>query len=119
MAAIRGAITVENDTKKEVLEATCELLEQIIKLNNLEIENIEAITFTATSDITSVYPAVAARKLGITSAALMCVQEMYVEGSLRKCIRVMLQICTTMKQKDVKHVYLKGASVLRPDLNNN
>lgn len=116
MACIRGAITVENDTKKDILEATTEMIQKIMEVNELEIDDIEAMTFTATSDIKKAYPAVAARALGITNAALMCVQEMYVEGSLRKCIRVMIQICKNVKQKDVKHVYLRGAKVLRPDL---
>ncbi len=116
--AIRGATTVAKNEKASILEATEELLLSIIKENEIELEEISSILLTATKDLTKVYPAVAARHIGITNAALMCVQEMYVEGSLEMCIRVMVQI--QRKRSDVgvptKHIYLHGAAKLRPDL---
>ena len=113
---IRGAITVGEDTRSEVLAKTEIMLSEIIKENGLKTEDILSILFTATNDIKSAYPAVAARGLGITDAALMCVQEMYVEGSLKMCIRCMVTVETDKPQSQMKHVYLEGAKVLRPDL---
>ncbi len=116
--AIRGAITVAKDDKQAILDATEELLLSIIEINKLELSDISSILFTATKDLTKVYPAVAARDMGITSAALMCVQEMHVEGSLPMCIRVMVQIQRKGSDRDIhtKHVYLREAQKLRPDL---
>ena len=118
MTSIRGATTVINDNKEEILLNTKELLQEIIKINKIDIEDIISIFFTATNDITKEYPAVAAREIGILNASLMCMDELYIEGSLPKCIRVMVNIETNKKQKDMKHIYLKEAIGLRPDLNN-
>lgn len=113
---IRGAITVEQDTREEVLEKTRVMLSSIIDRNEIDVDDITSVIFTATKDITSVYPAVAARELGIVYASLMCVQELYIEGSLKKCIRAMVSIESDKAQSEMKHVYLEGAKVLRPDL---
>lgn len=113
---IRGAITVEVDDREAVLAGTEQMLWEIIKQNDIKIEDISSIIFTATNDIKSVYPAVAARAIGIVDAALMCVQELYIEGSLRKCIRVMVSIESDKSQSEMNHVYLEGARVLRPDI---
>ncbi len=112
---IRGAITCEN-TKDDILEKTEVMLTKIIEENNLKIEDITAVLFTATRDLDAVYPAVAARKIGITRAALMCMQEMYVVGSLPKCVRVMVTAESDKKQAEANHVYLGEAERLRPDL---
>ncbi len=114
--SIRGAITVNADTRDEVLAKTALLIKEIIDRNGLDVEDISSIIFTATNDVKSAYPAVAARGLGIVNASLMCVQEMYVEGSLRMCIRAMVTIETDKAQADMQHVYMEGAEVLRPDL---
>ncbi len=113
---IRGAITVEADDRTAVLAGTERMLREIIAQNNIKIEDISSIIFTATDDIKSVYPAVAARAIGIVDAALMCVQELYIEGSLRKCIRVMVSIESDKAQSEMNHVYLEGAKALRPDI---
>ena len=115
-AAIRGAITVEENDREQIYEATSEMMQQIIELNNIKKEDIVSIIFTATNDLDKAYPAVAVRKMGITGAALMCVQELYVEGSLRKCVRVMVTVEGDYRRDNLKHVYLRGAEVLRPDL---
>ena len=115
--SIRGAITVQKNTREAILEATQMMLEAIINENALEIEHIVQIHFSATKDLDAVYPAVAARAMGITSAALMCFQEMYVVGSLEKCIRVdVLVEQDGLTRENVKHQYLKEAQRLRPDL---
>lgn len=116
ISCIRGAITVENNDKDEILKSTELLLTQIINQNNLNINDIIAILFTATNDLDEVYPAVAARNLNITKAALMCTQEMYVKDSLKKCIRVMVQVQSDITNESLKHVYLRDAVNLRPDL---
>ena len=115
--SIRGAVTAAENSRECILESSRELIKSIIEKNSLKIDDIVSIVFTATRDLDKAYPAVAARQLGITEAALMCVQEMYVEGSLEMCIRVMVTVDNGIKQKDAKHVYLGGAKVLRPDIN--
>lgn len=116
MISIRGAITVEHDIAEELLNATSELLDTIISSNKLDIKHITSIFFTCTKDLTSVYPAKAARELGITNAALMCMQEMYVENSLKNCIRVCVFYDDDNIEREIKHIYLKNAQGLRPDL---
>ncbi len=118
VCCIRGAITINENTKDEVYLNTEEMLNTIITENSIDIGQIISIVFTATKDIDAAYPAVAARKLGIVDASLMCVQEMYVENSLKMCIRAMVMIETEKKQNEMKNIYLKGATVLRPDLVN-
>lgn len=113
---IRGAITIEENTKECIWSNTELLLSEIIKRNSLSIEDMVSVIFTATKDIDAAYPAVVLRKMGATEASLICMQEMYVKGSLEMCIRVMVTINTDKSQKDMEHVYLKGAEVLRPDI---
>ncbi len=117
IVSIRGAITVEHNDKVEMLEATKELLTAIIEANQINLDEISAIYFTATKDLDAVYPAVAAREIGIVESALMCFQEMYVQNSLKMCIRIAMQVeKDELTRKNAKHQYLKGAKVLRPDL---
>lgn len=116
MIAIRGAITVNENSENAILKATKNLLETMENQNNLNKENVVSIIFSVTDDLTKVAPAKAARKLGYTKAGLMCFNEMYVENSLKKCIRVMILYNTDKSQLDIKHVYLEGAKILRPDL---
>ena len=115
MRAIRGAISSEN-TQADILENTRNLLKEIMRQNALNIENIVSITFTCTKDLNAAYPAAAARELGITRAALMCVQEMDVAGSMAGVIRLCVFAEMEAAQADVVHVYLKEAAKLRPDL---
>lgn len=113
--AIRGAITVEVNTPQDILDKTTVLLETIIEKNQIDYEDIVSIIFTGTKDLDSQYPAVAARQLGMVDIPLFCCQEMYVRGSLEKCIRILIHI-QTHKTKNIKHIYLEGAKSLRPDL---
>lgn len=116
---IRGAITVDKNISINILNATKELILKIEKLNSINKENVISMIFSCTRDLYKVYPAKAARELGYTNVGLMCFNEMYVENSLRKCIRIMIFCNSKINQKDVKHVYLRGAKILRPDLLNN
>lgn len=113
---IRGATTVESNTENEILKNTEELLQEIIKVNNIKPNDVLSVIFTATRDLDAVYPAVAARQMGLNNAGLMCMQEMYVKGSLEKCIRVMLFTLSEKQITDIKHIYLKKAICLRPDI---
>lgn len=117
-SSIRGAVTIEHNTKENILYNTKLLLNEIIKQNDIYIDDIISIIFTATKDIDAAYPAVAARELEIIHAGLMCFQEMYVKDSLKMCIRILVNIETDKKQKEMKHIYLKDAKKLRPDLAN-
>lgn len=114
--AIRGAITVSENSRESILEGTRELLEEIIKKNNLNNSDIISAIFTMTSDLNAVFPAVAAREIGWTDFALMCTQEIDVPGSLKSCVRVLIHYNTHKSNEEIKHVYLRGATVLRPDL---
>jgi len=117
VVAIRGATTVENNSKSDIIEGTKELLLNIIKANNLIKENVISIIFSSTKDLDCEYPAKAARLLGYTQCGLMCFAEMDVKGSIGKCIRVLiLYQDPNLKQADIKHIYLKNAKALRPDL---
>lgn len=116
MISIRGATTIQNDLAEEIVSCTSELLQEIVSANNLDIMQITAIFFTCTKDITSAYPAKAARDIGIAQAALMCLQEMNVEKSLSKCIRVCVFYNEDTLANEIKHIYLKKAASLRPDL---
>lgn len=113
--AIRGAITADDNTSPQILDNTEMLLKEIIKRNNIEYSEIVNIIFTGTRDLDSIYPAVAARELGMVDIPLICCQEMHVEGSLEKCIRIMMHIQSPLS-RTIEHVYLKKAKSLRPDL---
>lgn len=112
---VRGATTVENDTQSEVLAATRALLAAIIEANGIAEEDVASVFFTTTADIVSEYPALAARQLGWTDAALLCGHEMAVPRGLKKCIRVLIHWNTGKSIKEIEHVYLNGARSLRPD----
>lgn len=116
MYTIRGAITVERNLEEDILNGTEELLDRIIKENELKDDEISAIYFTATKDLDAAYPARAARSMNIRKAALMCLQEMYVVGSLEKCIRICFFIDGEKDQGSVRHIYLREAEKLRPDI---
>jgi chorismate mutase len=113
---IRGAIGVEANTSEAIFIATRELLEQILAANNVSIEDIVSVVFTATSDLDAAYPAHAARELGWVNVPLLCMQEMKVEGSIPRCIRMLLIWNTSKPPDQIRHVYLGRAKELRPDL---
>ena len=112
---VRGATTVEQTDRESVLVATRELLATMIRMNGIDRTDVASAIFTTTTDITSVFPATAARQLGWLDVPLMCGHEMTVEGSLQKCIRIMLHWNTDKAQDQIQHIYLHGAKVLRPD----
>ena len=116
---IRGATTVEADQPDLLLAATQELLEAMITANaGMRPEDVASALFTVTDDLSSVHPALAARKMGWSHVPMMCAREIPVPGSLPRCIRVLVHWNTTSEQKAIKHVYLHEAVRLRPDLVN-
>ena len=112
---VRGATTIKEDTSQEILRATRELLAFMIRLNNIESDDVCSAFFTTTSDVVSQYPALAARQLGWMHVPLLCGHEMVVPGSMPNCIRVLIHWNTDTPQKDIQHVYLNEARALRPD----
>ena len=117
LRGIRGAITVENDTLQEIKEATVEMVTQILEKNSVDPKDIACVNFTMTSDLKCAYPAKFAREIdGFSDVPLLCYQELDIQNSLRKCIRVLVLINTENSQKEINHIYLRGAKVLRPDL---
>lgn len=114
--AVRGAITIKSDQAAAVLEASQELLETLIERNAIRDTAIVSIIFTVTPDIKSEFPAVAARKLGLTDIPLLCAQEIPKTGALPLCIRVLIHFYTELERSELKPVYLRDAVKLRPDL---
>ncbi len=113
---IRGATTAEANTKAEITAKTREMLEAIIRLNDLRVEDIASAVFSVTADLDAEFPAVAARGLGWIYTPLFCTMEIPVQGSLKSCVRVLLQVNSERRQDEMVHVYLHGAEKLRPDL---
>ncbi len=112
---VRGATTVETNTREAILEATRELLIAMMEANGFGIEDVASAFFTTTADLNAEFPAVAANKLGWTDVALLCGHEMEIPGSLSMCLRILLHVNTEKPARDLTHVYLRGATVLRPD----
>jgi chorismate mutase len=112
---IRGATTVEQNSREEILTATRELLQLLIKKNDLHKEDVASAIFTMTDDLDADFPALAARALGWTEVALICMREIPVPNSLRKCIRILLHVNTERRASEIQHVYIRGAVALRPN----
>ncbi|TVY11619.1 chorismate mutase [Paenibacillus cremeus] len=114
---IRGATTVEHNEENEILASTSELLNQIILENGIVPEEIACVYITVTQDLTATFPAKTIRQMaGWELVPLMCSVEIPVEGSLAKCIRLMVMVNTEKSQQEINHVYMKQAMRLRPDL---
>lgn len=116
LRGIRGAIDVKANEACEILEATKELLLEMSLKNSIKEEDIGAIFFTMTEDLDAAFPAEAARELGWKSVPLLCAREIDVPGSLSRCIRVLMLVNSNKKPEEIRHIYLKGATALREDL---
>lgn len=114
--AIRGATTADRDDPQAIVSATRELLEALIFRNDLAGDEIVSAIFSATADLTSEFPARAAREIGWDDVPLFCTSEMQVSRGPARCIRVMLHIERAEPRGEVTHVYLREAQRLRPDL---
>ncbi len=114
--AIRGATTVDADDREQVLARTGALVQEMLRRNGLTPDDLVSGIFTVTPDIRSAFPALGVRLLGIDDVPLLGAQEQDVEGALPRCIRVLLHVQTEQSRAAIRHVYLEGAVVLRPDL---
>ncbi|HYI45742.1 MAG TPA: chorismate mutase [Actinomycetota bacterium] len=116
LRALRGATSVADDTPAAIEAATTELLEEILSRNSIVAENLVSLIFTSTPDLTSAFPATAARGLGLGGVPLLCAQEIPVPGALPRCIRVLIHLYTDRDYASLRHVYLGEARRLREDL---
>ena len=111
---LRGATTADSNTSDDILDATRELLERLVEANDVDADDIAAVTFSATKDLNAEFPALAARvHLGWTNVAIMCSHEMDVPGGQERCIRVMILVNTDKSPEDLEMVYLRDAANLR------
>jgi chorismate mutase len=114
---VRGAVTVEENNEAEIIEATGMLIREMIQKNNIEAEDVASVFISVTEELTAAFPAKAMRSLeGWTYVPVMCMREIPVEGSLLKCIRVMMHVNSDSPQQNIHHIYLRDAVQLRPDL---
>ena len=113
---VRGATTVEANTREEILTATRQLLALMIRQNGIEPEDVGSAIFSTTEDLDAEFPALAARQLGWLDVPLLCTHEINVPGSLPKCVRILAHWNTDKPQNEIQHVYIKDAVKLRPDL---
>lgn len=116
MRGIRGAITVEADEPAFIVAATKRLLREIVNRNGVELDDIASVLFSLTADLHAVFPALGARELGWTHVPMLHFTEIDVPGALGRCIRVLVHVNTERGLQAIEHVYLDGATSLRPDL---
>lgn len=113
---IRGATSVEANTKEAILARTKELIQQIVQANGIVKEDVACAFFTTTRDLNAEFPAAGARELGWNEVALLCGHEMDVPGALTGVVRIMLVVNTDKRPDQMQHVYLREARQLRPQL---
>jgi chorismate mutase len=113
---VRGATTVDSNSRDDILTATRQLLALMIHFNEIESEDVTSAIFTTTRDIDAEFPALAARQLGWLDVPLICTHEISVPGSLDHCVRILVHWNTDKNQQQITHVYTKDAIKLRPDL---
>jgi chorismate mutase len=114
--AVRGATQIDADDRDQILEATTELVSEVMARNELSTDDVISVIFTVTPDLTAEFPALAARKLGFHEVPLLCATEIGVPGALPRVIRLMAHIATDRSRSEVQHVYLRGATALRLDI---
>lgn len=116
MRAIRGATCLERDDAELMREAVVELLGEMLARNSIDQEQLVSIILTGTPDLTTAFPAAGARELGLVDVPLICAQEMDVVGALERVVRVMIHADIDTPRAEIRHVYLRGAEVLRQDI---
>ncbi|MER6510649.1 MULTISPECIES: chorismate mutase [unclassified Nonomuraea] len=114
--AIRGAIQVDADDRDSIIQGTTELVQAIMERNSLTTDDVISVLFTATPDLKSEFPALAARKLGFHDVPLICCTEIDVPGALPRVVRLMAHVETDRPRAEMQHVYLRGAVALRQDI---
>ena len=114
--AIRGAVTLDSDTRVQVQEKTQRLVKEMLARNDVAHEDIVSIVFTATEDVSAEFPATAARALGLGDVPLLCARELTIDGGMALCVRILMHVYTERGRGELHHVYLDGARSLRDDL---
>jgi chorismate mutase len=114
--AIRGATSVEVDEPAHLTERVVALLQTILERNGVDKDDLISILFTATDDIHSMFPATAARTIGLGDVPLICARELDIVGGKPRCIRVMVHCTTELARNELHHIYLEGTKSLRDDL---
>jgi chorismate mutase len=114
--ALRGATTVDADTPEQITSRTVTLLQEMFERNDVDHDDLISILFTVTDDLTSAFPAAAARTIGLGDVPLMCAREIPVSGSMPRCIRVLAHLTTERERTELRHIYLERAVTLRDDL---
>ncbi|WP_413810322.1 chorismate mutase [Streptomyces sp. OE57] len=114
--AVRGAVQLDRDEPEHMHERVSALLTAILERNTLDPDDLISVWFTATPDLHSDFPAVAARKLGITDVPLICAQELDIQGAMPRVVRILAHVETPLSKSDVSHVYLGAAGSLRKDI---
>ena len=113
---IRGAIRAAENNSESIHSATRELIEAVIKANNIKLEDIVSAFFTATPDLTADFPAYATRELGWKHVPLLCAQEIDVPNAMSRVIRILFHVNNGPPQEEIKHIYLGDTKTFRPDL---
>jgi chorismate mutase len=114
--ALRGATTVDADTPEQVNERVGALVNEMLARNDVDKDALISIVFTATDDVTCMFPAAAARAVGLGDVPLLCARELAIVGGTPRCIRVLMHLTTERPRSELRHVYLAGAEGLRDDL---
>jgi chorismate mutase len=114
--ALRGATTVDADTPEQVNERVGALVKEMLARNAVDKDDLISVIFTATDDVTCMFPAAAARAVGLGDVPLLCARELAIVGGTPRCIRVLMHLSTERSRADLRHVYLAGAEGLRDDL---
>jgi chorismate mutase len=114
--ALRGATTLDADDADHMHERVQALLREMLARNGVDHDQLISIVFTATDDVRSMFPAAAARAIGLGDVPLLCARELDVAGGTPRCIRVLMHLTTERSRADLRHVYLEGARGLRDDL---
>ena len=114
--ALRGATTFDVDEAEHVTARVVELVELMLERNGVHHDDVISVLFTSTGELTSVFPASAARTIGLGDVPLICARELDIAGATPQCIRVLMHIETDRARSELRHVYLEGAKGLRDDL---
>ena len=117
---IRGATTASANTAEAIVEATSELLTELVRLNGIDVDEIAFTYLTTTRDLDAEFPALAARELGWVDVPLLCGPDMDVPGpnprAIPMCVRALILYNTPRRQREIRHAYLRGASAIKADL---
>ena len=116
LRGVRGATRLSVDDASELLEASAELVQEMMTRNRLTSEHLVSVIFTCTPDLVSAFPAAAARQIGLTDVPLLCATEIAVRGAMGRVVRILMHVDCDVPRSEVKHVFLRGTEALRVDL---